>query len=195
MRDVYVQGLENVLASLPRPDRFLFVSSTSVYGQTDGGWVTEDSPTEPDQESGRVVLEAERLLRSRIPAAIVLRFAGIYGPARLLKKEAIVNGLPIAGDCEKWLNLIHVEDGVEAILAAEAHANPGTTFNIADGSPVSRREFYAYWAEILDAPPTRFDHQGDPRAPHRKISSQTAQVALGWRPRHPTYREGLKNVS
>ena len=46
-REVYVNGLANVLESLPTPKRFLFVSSTSVYGQSDGGWVTEASPTEP----------------------------------------------------------------------------------------------------------------------------------------------------
>src|SRR5438067_1962055 len=70
MRDVYVTGLANVLAALPPCGRFLYVSSTSVYGQTDGSVVTEDSPTEPATESGRVVLEAEELLREKMPAAV-----------------------------------------------------------------------------------------------------------------------------
>src|SRR5262249_12394551 len=46
MHSVYVTGLTNVLAALPPPAKFLYVSSSSVYGQTGGEWVTEDSPTE-----------------------------------------------------------------------------------------------------------------------------------------------------
>src|SRR5918994_7024885 len=63
MREVYVTGLGNVLAALPPGGQFLYVSSTSVYGQADGSEVDESSPTEPVEESGRVVLNAEKLLR------------------------------------------------------------------------------------------------------------------------------------
>src|SRR5262249_6130718 len=67
MRDVYVGGLGHVLDTLPACDRFVYISSTSVYGQPDGSIVDESSPTEPTEESGRVVLEAEQLLKSRQP--------------------------------------------------------------------------------------------------------------------------------
>src|SRR5262245_33646615 len=52
MRDVYVDGLANVLAQLPAPKRFIAVSSSSVYGQSDGCWVDETAATEPAEESG-----------------------------------------------------------------------------------------------------------------------------------------------
>src|SRR5262245_54807787 len=51
MRQVYVEGLRNALAALPRPERFIYVSSTSVYGQADGEEVDENFPTEPQEES------------------------------------------------------------------------------------------------------------------------------------------------
>src|SRR3954451_12434504 len=89
MRTIYVDGLRNVLTHLPTPRRFLYVSSTSVYGQRDGEEVDETSATEPVEESGRVVLEAESVLRSVCPEAVVLRFAGIYGPGRLLRERAL----------------------------------------------------------------------------------------------------------
>ena len=79
MQAVYVDGLANVLDQLPRPNCFLYISSSSVYGQTGGGWVDETAPTEPNEDAGRIVLEAENLLRAKLPDAIVLRFAGIYG--------------------------------------------------------------------------------------------------------------------
>src|SRR5436309_1324813 len=89
MGEVSKMGLANVLAQLPRPRRFLYISSSSAYGQTDGGWVDEDSPTEPQEKSGQVVLAAEEVLRARLPEAIVLRFSGIYGPGRLLRRQTI----------------------------------------------------------------------------------------------------------
>jgi len=60
----------------------VYVGSTGVYAQTDGEEVDEEAATQPTEESGRVVLEAERL-PTRTRSAIVLRFAGIYGPGRL----------------------------------------------------------------------------------------------------------------
>jgi len=125
MAEVYVQGLKNVLDNLPPCDRFIYISSTSVYGQTDGSVVDESSPTEPLEDSGRIVLEAERVLRAKLPTAIILRFAGIYGPDRLLRKQALLKGEPLIGDAEKWLNLIEVRDGATAVLAAEERAPPG----------------------------------------------------------------------
>ena len=124
MRAVYVEGLANVLAALPAPARFVHVSSTSVYGQTDGEEVDEQSATEPEEESGKIVLEAERVLRRAAPEAIILRFAGIYGPGRLLRRQAIEAGEPIVGNADKWLNLIQVEDGAEAVLAAVELQHP-----------------------------------------------------------------------
>src|SRR5438128_6375220 len=98
MHSVFVDGLAKVLDHLPAPTRFVYVSSSSVYGQSDGEWVDEESSTEPQEESGKIVLAAERLLHTRLPQAIILRFAGIYGPGRLLRQKAIQAGEPIMGD-------------------------------------------------------------------------------------------------
>ena len=172
MRQVFVDGLANVLAALPAPGRFIYVSSSSVYGQSDGGWVDEDSPTEPEEESGRIVLEAENLLRVRLPDAIILRFAGIYGPGRLLRQKTIQAGEPIVADADRWLNLIQVEDGVRAVLAAAERGQPGRVYNICDDSPVRRRDFYAELARVLGASPPRFlaPPADQPAPPHEKAN-------------------------
>lgn len=191
MRDVYVGGLGNVLDALPPGGRFVYVSSTSVYAQTGGEWVTEDSATEPTEEAGRVVLETEQLLRSRRPDAIVLRFAGIYGPDRLLRRQPILKGEPLVGDPEKWLNLVHVEDGADAVLAAEEFGESGETYNVADDEPMTRRAFYTLLAELLNAPPAAFDPRPEPGAANRRVSNRAARERLKWAPRYPSYREGL----
>jgi nucleoside-diphosphate-sugar epimerase len=193
MREVYVDGLANVLDTLPACDRFVYVSSTSVYGQTSGELVNEDSATEPREDSGRVVLEAEQLLRARRPDAIVLRFAGIYGPDRLLRREALLKSSVSFTGPDKWLNLIHVEDGVEAALAAESRGVMGQTYNVVDDEPVSRRDFYSLLAELIGAPPPQFaEQQEEPRSANRRVSNAKAKRELVWSPRFPSYPEGLR---
>jgi nucleoside-diphosphate-sugar epimerase len=193
MREVYVGGLGHVLDTLPACERFVYVSSTGVYGQTDGTWVDEASETSPREESGRVALEAERLLRARRPDAVILRFTGIYGPNRLLRKQAVLAGEPLVGDADKWLNLVHVDDGADAVLAAEAHAAPGETYNVADDEPVTRRDFYTLLAEMLGAPPAEFEPGPTPARPepNRRVSNRKARDRLNWAPRFPSYRAGL----
>jgi nucleoside-diphosphate-sugar epimerase len=197
MRSVYVDGLARVLEHLPPPRRFVHVSSSSVYGQADGGWVDEDAPTEPEEEAGRIVLDAERVLRSRLPAAVVLRFAGIYGPGRLLRRATIEKGEPIVGDADRWLNLIHVEDGARAILAAEAHATGGRVYNVCDDGPVRRRDFYAELARVLGAPPPRFvaPPPDQPAPPHekanRRIRNARMKEELRAELRYPGHVPGL----
>lgn len=201
MRTVYVEGLANVLNAWrdrpadERPRRLIYVSSTSVYGQTGGEEVDETSPTEPIEESGRVVLEAERLLRERWPSGLVLRFSGIYGPGRLLGAQALRAGEPLTGDPEGWLNLIHVADGAEAVLASE-QGREGGTYLISDDRPARRREFYGRVASLLGTQPPRFAVPagglpgGPPRA-NRRISNRKAKQDLRWTPAYPSFEEGL----
>jgi nucleoside-diphosphate-sugar epimerase len=195
MREVYVDGLINVLDALAASGRYIHISSTSVYGQADGGWVDETSPTEPAEESGRVVLEAERVLRARRPDAIVLRFGGIYGPKRMLRRiTQLRSGEPMAGDPARWLNLIHVEDGVEAVLAAELRGQAGETYNVVDDLPAPRRAYYEHLAALLEAPVPRFDGRTESRQADRRVSNAKAKSELGWQPRYPSYREGLPDA-
>lgn len=198
MREIYVESLKRVLSSLAAPRKWIHVSSTSVYGQLDESWVDEESETEPREESGRIVLEAEQVVRGRLPNAIVLRFAGIYGPGRLLRQKSIQAGETIVADPEKWLNLIHVEDGARAVLAAEANAPPGLVCNISDGQPVKRRDFYGELAQLLDAPPPRYDppRPGTPTPPHelanRRLDNRRMREVLRSTPTFMSYREGLR---
>jgi nucleoside-diphosphate-sugar epimerase len=198
MRAVYVDGLANVLDHLSPPTRFIYVSSSSVYGQTDGGWVNESSPTEPGEDSGRIVLEAEGVLRAKLPEAMILRFAGIYGPGRLLRQKTIERGEPIVGDEWKWLNLIHVEDGARVILAAERNGQPGHIYNVCDDHPVRRRWFYTTMAHLLGAYPPRFvdPPAGELPPPHekgnRRINNRRMKEELRVELQYPDYEQGLR---
>ncbi|CAN5317125.1 SDR family oxidoreductase [soil metagenome] len=192
MREVYVEGLKNVLTALPATNRLIYVSSTGVYGQAAGEWVDETAPSVPLEASGQVVLEAETLLKSIRPDAIILRFAGIYGPNRLLRKKPLLAGEPFVGDAEKWLNLIHVGDGADAILAAESSGISGQTYNVSDGTPVTRRDFYTYLAELLHAHAAKFEPPATPQTePNRRVSNRKAREQLSFVPMYSSFREGL----
>lgn len=190
-RRLSVEGLENVLAALPGRPRIVHVSSTGVYGQTDGGWVDEAAATEPAEEAGQTALDAERLLRLRQPDAIILRFAGIYGPGRLIRAADLLAGRPLAADPEGWLNLIHVEDGVRAIQAACAAGEPGQTYNVCDDRPARRREFYARLADLLGAPPPEFVPPAVGERNNRRVANARLRQELGVCLAFPSFEEGL----
>ncbi|HEY3964907.1 MAG TPA: SDR family oxidoreductase [Planctomycetaceae bacterium] len=153
-REVYVGGLANVLPRIAGRVRWaIYISSTSVYGQNAGEWVDESSECRPEADNGQVCLEAERLFQKAIPTSNILRLAGIYGPDRLVARvESLKAGIVPDGNPEAWLNLIHVDDAVAAVLACEQHAVPGATYLVSDNKPCSRREYYTLLAKLIGAP-------------------------------------------
>ena len=111
-QQAYVQTCENLIKQLQqiswRPRFILFVSSTSVYAQSNGEWVDENSSTEPTEFNGRRLLEAEHLLQqSGFPVCIV-RFSGIYGPGRDRLINQVKTGKLSASNA--YTNRIHIED-------------------------------------------------------------------------------------
>ena len=198
--DVYVEGLRAVLDAIsPDVQRFLFISSTGVYGQTDGAWVDEDSPCQPAREAGRAFLAAEQLLREHAlgARAVVLRTAGIYGPGRLQRVADILAGKPLSVPEDNYLNLIHVDDAAAIVVAAADRAPPARTYLVSDGHPVDRREYFTWLAERLGAPAPAFlvpsaevlaaHHSGS----NKRVSNARMMVDLGMQLRYPTFREGV----
>src|SRR5438552_14493251 len=107
-RQVYLDGARNLLESFPG-SKLLFTSSTSVYAQRDGSWVTEESETNPTRENGCILLEAEKLVLDR--GGIVARLAGIYGPGRsaLLSKFLIGTAI-VDPENYRFINQAHRDD-------------------------------------------------------------------------------------
>jgi len=201
-RAVYVDGARNVLRRLPAgPDRLIYVSSTSVYGQTGGEWIDEDSPTEPRTEAGRICLDAENEAiswgREAGVGVVVLRCAGLYGPGRIVRRTLIERGEPIPGDPEKYLNLIHIDDAARAVVAALDAPAPGPLYLAGDDRPVTRREYYQIAADCLGAPAPRFftPAPGSPEAArdlaNRRVSNRRMKVELGVRLAHPDAATGV----
>jgi nucleoside-diphosphate-sugar epimerase len=231
-RDVYVQGLENVLREVaPRLSRLLYVSSTSVYGQDGGESIDETSCCVPSTEDGRICLAAEQIVwrlfppdptlqtsggtgdsarpssatrssvpvprgQTSVPGAIVLRFSGIYGPDRLLRRiESVRKQEPILANPEGFLNLIHVDDGARIVAAIAERGRPGTTYLVTDDKPVRRREYYALLAKLVGAPTPIFQADAaEASRLNKRCSNARLRAELGDFFQFPTLDTGLANA-
>lgn len=202
-RLVSVDGLRRCIELLDgKLKQFVFISSTSVYGQDDGSFVDETSLTQPNTDNGQITLAAEQVVRELQPADgnwTILRLSGIYGPGRLLAKaEQLQSGQPLSGSPEAWLNLIHVDDAAQAVLAAQKFASPGSTYLITDNQPVLRREYYAELAHVIAAPQPVFDESlpgGRTSGLNKRLVNKAALRALHLTLCYPTFRNGLTNHS
>lgn len=197
-REIYVEGLRNVLDRLgDRVSRFLYVSSTSVYGQHRGEWIDETSPAEPTSDRGKICRDAEKLVEP-LGSATIFRLAGIYGPGRLLRRlEDLKAGKPIGGDPEGWLNLIHVDDAVQTVLACEQQSQAGGLFLVSDDQPVRRRDYYSRLAELAAVEMPAFDDNTEARrAPGqgKRCSNRAIKEQLGVKLRFPSIFEGLPSA-
>jgi len=203
IRQLYVDGLQHVLEHLPTGvKRLIYVSSTGVYGQSDGTWVDEQAECEPIREGGQACRQAELLLRSHPlgERSLILRMAGIYGPGRIPRRRELKAGLPIEAPSEGYLNLIHVDDAARVVIAAEKHARVPDLYCVSDGHPVIRREYFHELAALLDAPkPTFRTPPADSPAAERagaskRVSNRRMLAELGVELQYPSYREGLAAI-
>jgi nucleoside-diphosphate-sugar epimerase len=206
IEDVYAGGVRNVLAALPKETgRFIYISTTGVYGPAGGDWVDEQTPPNPLRDGGRASLAAEQALAAHPLGArsIILRLAGIYGPGRVPFLNEIGAGQAIPAPATGHLNLIHVVDAVEAVVAAAMLApfnNRPRVYCVSDGHPVQRGEFYREVARQIGAPSPRFiaPHPTSPRAARaaadRRVRNHRMLAELGVRLRYPDYCAGLAAI-
>jgi nucleoside-diphosphate-sugar epimerase len=221
IHDVYAGGVKNVLDAFagrtaagrnspltPHPSPlFLYISSTGVYGDADGEWVDETTPCAPSREGGRACLAAEDAIASHPGGAraVILRLAGIYGPGRIPRAEALRRHEPIDAPAEGYLNLIHVDDAARIVCEVEDRLKSRPlplprVYNVADGNPGLRREYYAELARLLDAPSPTFVEPAPGSAAaaraaaDKRIANRRLREEIGVTLEYPSYREGLAAI-
>jgi nucleoside-diphosphate-sugar epimerase len=200
-REVYLRGTRNLIEWLKTtpPKKFVYTSSTSVYGQADGSQVKESSPTEPSSETSQILVETEKLLlgaaqEQKFPA-IVVRAAGIYGPERghfflqYLKNEA-----RIPGKGERFINMIHRDDLVGIIIAALKNGRPGEVYNAVDDEPVAQIHFFRWLSETLGKWMPPFADAENPErkrgVTNKKVQNRKLKMELGYQFKYPNFRKG-----
>ncbi len=182
------------------PSKYVYTSSTSVYGQRDGSLVTEESATEPQSETSRVLVDTEQLLlraaREIHLPAIVLRVAGIYGPGRGHLFHQFLRGeARLAEDGSRLINMVHQDDVVNAIIAALERGQPGEIYNVADDEPITQREFFSWLALQLGKamPPVANNEEPTSRKraiTHKRVSNRKLRLELGCELKYLNFRQG-----
>ena len=204
--EVYAGGVQNALAALsPHTKRFIYISTTGVYGSAGGEWVDEQTPADPQREGGRASLAAEQALaRHRLgKQSVVLRLAGLYGPGRVPFLNELRAGRPISAPSHGHLNLIHVDDAAAVVLAADrlaAFDDGPRLYCVSDGHPVKREEYYGEVARQIGAPPPVFVDP-DPASPRaaraaadRRVRNARMMDELSIQLLYPDYRAGLAAI-
>lgn len=191
---VFLDGTRNIIEWLcgASIDKYVYTSSTSVYGQTDGSVVDETSPTEPKSETSKVLVDTEQLLRG-FPA-IILRLAGIYGPERgHLFRQYLSGKATMTGDGSRYLNMIHRDDVVRAIVAALERGGPGEIYNVSDDEPVTQLEFFQWLSKTLNRPMPPFAPEPislKRGITNKRVSNRKLRQELRCELAYPNYRVG-----
>jgi len=154
--DPRMDAFVSVLVPPNLPARVVLISTTGVYGDCRGEWVTEDRPPNPQADRARRRLAAETVLRrwsetSGVPV-VILRVPGIYGPGRL-PEERLRAGEPVLREEESpFSNRIHADDLARVCVAAARCRRPSAVYNVSDGHPTTMTDFFFRVADQLRIP-------------------------------------------
>lgn len=176
-----------------------YLSSTGVYGDTQGAWVDETAAVGGGRRSARAEADlAWQALDSRVR---VFRLPGIYGPGRSAL-DRVAQGSAHRVDLPgQVFSRVHVDDIAAGIVAGMA--GPAGVYNLADDEPCGQNAVIEEAARILGMiPPPLVSMEQAGLSPaarafyaeNRRIANGKARRVLGWRPRYPTYREGLRSL-
>jgi nucleoside-diphosphate-sugar epimerase len=192
-RQIYLNGARNLLDRFAET-KLLFTSSTSVYAQGDGSWVTEESETRPARETNRVLLETEKLVLER--RGMVARLAGIYGPGRSALLSKFLAGTAIIDpESDRFVNQVHRDDIASAIFfLLTREIQPTQIYNVVDDQPMLQTECYRWLAQRLDRPLPPIGKSMGPRkrGDSNKRVSNAKLRSLGWNLRYPTFVDAME---
>lgn len=190
------------------PKRIVYISTTGVYGDCQGRWVTENEPVKPEADRAKRRLDAERQLLDFGAAAgveiIILRVAGIYGPGKL-PLERLHKGAPVIRESESpFTNRIHLADLVKIAMAAMQQGKHAQIYHACDGHPGTMTDYFKKVAEKagLPAPPEISLDEGNKQLSagmmsymreSRRLSNEKTLQALNVSLSYPTLEEGLEH--
>ncbi|QQR89539.1 MAG: SDR family oxidoreductase [Myxococcales bacterium] len=196
---IYLQGLKYTLAALEqkkhKPQRVFFTSSTSVYSQSDGQWVDEESKTDGNQPSSEILLQAEKFLKQSSLPSTVVRLSGIYGPGRTRLLESVKEGqASYSEDQVSYTNRIHRDDCAGVLAHLMQQQKPEALYLASDHDPVDRKTLLCWIATRLAAPAPKSSTQAQGRNRSNKRCLNEKLLKSGYVFRYPSYKEGYNMI-
>jgi nucleoside-diphosphate-sugar epimerase len=184
-----------------------YLSTTGVYGDHGGAWVTEDTALTPNTERGHRRLRAEQqwlaLHQNNEAPVHVFRLAGIYGPGRNALDNVRDGTAKRVVREGQVFSRIHVEDIAGILMASMGKPNPGRAYNVADDEPCPPQDVITFGAELLGmTPPPLVPFEQAELSPmarsfymdSKRVSNGRVKTELGYQFRFPNYRIGLTSL-
>jgi len=195
-REIYESGLNNLLNKFSLADadpHWIFVSSTSVYGQSQGEWVDEDSLAQPENTTSQFIRQAEQKLMAVDAGNIVVRFSGIYGPGREYLLKMARQAPAIQQNPPYFTNRIHEQDciGVLAFLLERRLAGVALDqcYLASDDDPAPMWDVMSWLADHLKCQPPAVKVTGNHWVMNKRCNNQRLK-ALGYKFRYPGFKDG-----
>ena len=138
------------------PKKIILISTTGVYGDCGGKWITEEQPTNPQTDRAYRRLAAEISLtewcKENNIDYVILRVPGIYGPHRLPEKSLQQKNPVLIEEDAPFSNRIHADDLAAICIAAADRGKSASIYNIGDGHPTSMTDYFNRVSDILEIP-------------------------------------------
>jgi nucleoside-diphosphate-sugar epimerase len=182
-----------------------YLSTTGVYGDQNGGWVTEETPPAPASRRGSLRLKAEQqwqslFINEKLPLHI-FRLAGIYGPGRSAIEAVRSGNATRISKPGHMFNRIHIDDIVQVLIASINQPNPGAIYNLADDSPSPSHEVIQFACNLIGlSPPPLIPFEQAEMPPivrsfykdNKRVSNDRIKNELGVQLAFPDYHSGLQ---
>lgn len=202
-------GLKALVPALTRanayPDWIGYVSSTAVFGDRAGGWAFEDDDLNAASLEGARRVRAERdwldAGRGMGLTVQIFRLPALYGPGRSPLDRLRDGTARIVRKPGQVFNRVHVDDAVSGLFASMDRPRPGAAYTLCDDEPAPADVVMEGAARRLGLPTPPEVELDDPSVSDamrrfyndsKRLSNARAKAELGWRPRYPTWREGLE---
>jgi nucleoside-diphosphate-sugar epimerase len=192
-------GIKNILKFTPQSvSRFVYISTTGVFGGVDGQVVDEQSECLPIHSNGRARLDSENLYREAGCKKTILRVPGIYGPGRGTGISLSQGRYPFVEEGKRWSNRVHVEDLARIIAdAVKSVAELPEVLCICDDEPALTKDVVDFYCKKFGfaQPQSITEAEAVSRRmqsilSNQKVSNQLLKKTLGFEFKYPSYREG-----
>ncbi|WP_297799869.1 SDR family oxidoreductase [uncultured Brevundimonas sp.] len=200
-------ALSHLRAAEAWPDWIGYISSTSVYGDRRGGWVTEDDALNAATLEGARRVRAERDWldsgRGMGLTVQIFRLPGFYGAGSNILERLKDGRAKLVRKPGQVFNRIHIDDIVSGLFASMERPRPGGIYNLTDDEPSPADVVTEWAARRLGLPQPPEVDLDDPSVSDgmrrfyldsKRVSNARAKAELGWRPLYPSYREGLESL-
>jgi nucleoside-diphosphate-sugar epimerase len=209
-RDLRTQALLRALRFRTAPAAFVYGSTSGVYGDCQGEWVSESRPVQPRTPRAQRRVDAERQVRffgrgtgTRVS---VLRIPGIYAPDRAggTPRDRLLKGTPVLQPQDDvYTNHIHANDLARALFAALWRGKPQRVYNASDDTELKMGDYFDLAADLykLPRPPRVARTTAQEQLPlmllsfmseSRRLRNERLKKELRVRLWYPTVADGLR---